>query len=97
MRSIYKSAEGEHAVRERYLEILKRWPVPNQQLRVPTREGETFIVACGDESETRVGAGELDHAQSSEALQRRVRGIELCERRAIVGHVYEPCASRDSG
>jgi len=50
MRSIYKSAEGEHAVRERYLEILKRWPVPNQQLRVPTREGETFIVACGDES-----------------------------------------------
>jgi pimeloyl-ACP methyl ester carboxylesterase len=50
MRSIYKSAEGERAVRERYLEILKRWPVPNQQLRVPTREGETFIVVCGDES-----------------------------------------------
>jgi pimeloyl-ACP methyl ester carboxylesterase len=48
MRSIYRSAEGERAVRERYLEILKHWPVPNQQLRVPTREGETFIVACGD-------------------------------------------------
>ncbi len=48
--SIYKSAEGERAVRERYLEILKRWPVPNQQLRVPTREGETFIVGCGDEN-----------------------------------------------
>ncbi len=48
MRSIYKSAEGERVVRARYLEILKRWPVPNQQLRVPTREGETFIVACGD-------------------------------------------------
>jgi pimeloyl-ACP methyl ester carboxylesterase len=50
MRSIYKSAEGERAVRERYLEILKRWPVPNQQLRVPTREGETFVVRCGDEN-----------------------------------------------
>jgi pimeloyl-ACP methyl ester carboxylesterase len=50
MRSIYKSAKGERAVRERYLEILKRWPVPNQQLRVPTREGETFVVRCGDES-----------------------------------------------
>jgi pimeloyl-ACP methyl ester carboxylesterase len=50
MKSIYKSAEGERAVRERYLEILKRWPVPNQQLRVPTREGETFVVACGDKN-----------------------------------------------
>jgi pimeloyl-ACP methyl ester carboxylesterase len=48
MKRIYKSVEGERAVRERYLEILKHWPVSNQQLRVPTREGETFIVACGD-------------------------------------------------
>jgi pimeloyl-ACP methyl ester carboxylesterase len=50
MRSIYKSAEGERAVGERYLEILQRWPVPNQQLRVPTREGETFVVRCGHPS-----------------------------------------------
>lgn len=49
MTSVFKSAEGERAVRERYLQFLKFWPVPNQQLRVPTREGETFIVACGDE------------------------------------------------
>lgn len=49
MKSVFKSAEGERAVRERYLEILERWPVPHQQLRVPTREGETFVVACGDE------------------------------------------------
>jgi pimeloyl-ACP methyl ester carboxylesterase len=50
MRQIYKSVEGERAVRERYLAILKYWPVANQQLRVPTREGETFVVACGDVS-----------------------------------------------
>ena len=50
MKSVYKSAEGERAVRERYLDVLKHWPVPNRQLRVPTREGETFIVACGGES-----------------------------------------------
>jgi len=49
MKSIYKSAEGERAVRERYLQFLKYWPVPNQQLRVPTREGETFVIACGGE------------------------------------------------
>ncbi len=50
MKSVYKSAEGERAVRERYLAILGHWPVPNQQLRMPTREGETFIVLCGDAS-----------------------------------------------
>lgn len=47
MAGIYKSAAGERAVRERYLELLSRWPVPHTQMRVPTREGETFIVACG--------------------------------------------------
>ncbi len=50
MTNIYKSAEGEHQVRERYLAFLKHWPVENQQLRVATREGETFVVACGDEN-----------------------------------------------
>jgi pimeloyl-ACP methyl ester carboxylesterase len=47
MSSVYKSAAGERAVRERYLEFLKRWPVANRQLRVPTREGETFVIASG--------------------------------------------------
>jgi pimeloyl-ACP methyl ester carboxylesterase len=49
MPSIYKSAAGERAVRERYIEFLSRWPIPNQQLRIPTREGETFVIACGPE------------------------------------------------
>lgn len=44
---IYKSPAGERAVAERYRELLDRWPVPNEQLRVPTREGETFVVASG--------------------------------------------------
>ncbi len=50
MTHIYKTAEGERAVLERYREVLKRWPVENQQLRVPTREGETFVVASGNPS-----------------------------------------------
>ena len=50
MKSIYKSAEGERAVRERYLKFLAYWPVPNQQLRVPTCEGETFVVVSGPET-----------------------------------------------
>jgi pimeloyl-ACP methyl ester carboxylesterase len=50
VKSIWKSPEGEHIVRERYLEILKYWPVPKRQLRVPTREGETFVIECGPEN-----------------------------------------------
>lgn len=50
MSGIYKSADGARVIQERYLEFLNRWPVANQHLRVPTREGETFIVACGPES-----------------------------------------------
>jgi pimeloyl-ACP methyl ester carboxylesterase len=50
MTPIYKSSEGERLVRERYLKFLKHWPVANQQLRVPTRQGETFVVACGEET-----------------------------------------------
>src|SRR5689334_10009809 len=50
MSSIYKTEQGEQAIRERYLRFLNRWPVPNQQLRVSTRQGETFIIACGPET-----------------------------------------------
>lgn len=47
MNSIYKSAAGEAAVRERYAAFLAHWPVPCEQLRLPTRHGETFVVASG--------------------------------------------------
>ena len=49
MTSIYKSDEGARAVQARYLAFLKHWPVASQHLRMPTREGETFIVSCGPE------------------------------------------------
>jgi pimeloyl-ACP methyl ester carboxylesterase len=45
--AIWKSEDGRQAVERRYREILAHWPVPNDQLRVPTREGGTFVVACG--------------------------------------------------
>jgi len=44
---IYKSSEGERLVRERYQAFLKHWPVPNQQLHVPTTYGSTFVVVSG--------------------------------------------------
>jgi pimeloyl-ACP methyl ester carboxylesterase len=48
--TIYKSEAGAHLLRERYLEALKSWPVPRDEVRVPTPEGETFVVVSGPES-----------------------------------------------
>jgi pimeloyl-ACP methyl ester carboxylesterase len=49
MHRIYKSAAGERLVRERYLAFLKHWPVPHQHIRIPTNQGETFVVVSGAE------------------------------------------------
>lgn len=47
MSAVYRSPEGEREVLRRYRELLDRWPVPAEHLRVPTSEGETFVVAGG--------------------------------------------------
>ncbi len=47
MKAIYKSSEGERLVRERYQAFLKHWPVPNEQIHVPTQQGSTFVVISG--------------------------------------------------
>jgi len=47
MAAIYKSPEGQEQVLARYAEVLGRWPVPCEHRRVPTCEGETFIVVSG--------------------------------------------------
>jgi hypothetical protein len=44
MKAIYKSIEGERLVLERYRAFLEGWPVPNPQVRVPTSQGETFVI-----------------------------------------------------
>jgi pimeloyl-ACP methyl ester carboxylesterase len=47
MNGIYASPEGALAVERRYRELLERWPVPAEHVRVPTGQGETFVVASG--------------------------------------------------
>lgn len=47
MNAAYKSEAGRAAVAAAYGEVLAHWPVPCEQIRVPTREGETFVIACG--------------------------------------------------
>jgi pimeloyl-ACP methyl ester carboxylesterase len=48
--TIYKSEAGAHLLRERYLDALKAWPVPHDEARVPTPEGETFVLVSGPET-----------------------------------------------
>jgi len=47
---IYKSEAGARLLRERHLEALKSWPAPRDEARVPTPEGETFVLVSGPES-----------------------------------------------
>jgi pimeloyl-ACP methyl ester carboxylesterase len=48
--SIYKSEAGAQAIQSFYEKVLAQWPVPNEQLHVPTRLGDTFVIASGSES-----------------------------------------------
>ncbi len=45
--SIFKSEAAAVEVQTRYKELLRLWPVPNEQLHIPTRQGKTFVVASG--------------------------------------------------
>lgn len=62
---IYKSAEGEKAVMALYDQMLARWPEPYTTAVVPTRHGDTFVIASGP-----VGAPPvvLLHGAASNAL-----------------------------
>ncbi|MDJ0393650.1 alpha/beta fold hydrolase [Rhodococcus sp. G-MC3] len=47
MKSIYKSDTGAETVRQRYREVLSAWPVPSEERRIDTTNGETFVVISG--------------------------------------------------
>ncbi len=49
MSAIWKSEAGGRDVQERYRAFLAMWPQPNNQFTVPTREGDTFVVASRPE------------------------------------------------
>lgn len=47
MSGIYRSDAAQRAVGAGYRQLLDTWPVPKAELRIPTAQGETFVVACG--------------------------------------------------
>ena len=65
MKSIYKSQDGEHIIKERYLELLPHWPVPYERITVSTCEGDTSIIVCG---EAHLPAIMLFHGSMSNSL-----------------------------
>jgi pimeloyl-ACP methyl ester carboxylesterase len=44
---IYKTEAGGREIVRRYEQTLASWPVPAEHRRVPTREGDTFVLVCG--------------------------------------------------
>jgi pimeloyl-ACP methyl ester carboxylesterase len=48
--SLYKSPVGQQAVMAFYDKMLAGWPVPFESQTIPTRHGDTFVLACGRES-----------------------------------------------
>ena len=44
---IYKTREGEQAIKSAYRQLLSRWPVPAEQRTIATGHGETFVITCG--------------------------------------------------
>lgn len=47
---IYKTEAGGREILRRYKENLAKWPVPAEHLRVPARDGETFVLVCGPDA-----------------------------------------------
>jgi len=50
MTAIFKTPAGAERVAGLYRRALAAWPVPSTHPRLATRQGETFVVACGDPS-----------------------------------------------
>ena len=48
--SIYKSDVGREKILALYNEVLTQWPLPDNHITIPTRHGETFVIASGNAS-----------------------------------------------
>ena len=48
---IYKSTAGKEKILELYTKVLAQWPLPNTHIHIPTRYGDTFVIATGDDTE----------------------------------------------
>jgi pimeloyl-ACP methyl ester carboxylesterase len=84
--SIYKSPAGERAVMALYDKVLADyWPAPYETSTLPTRHGDTFVIACGEETAPALvllhGAGSNSAIWAADAAlygrQHRVYAVDL--------------------
>jgi hypothetical protein len=47
---VFRSDTDAVEVIREYRAVLDRWPVPKQEIEVPTSQGATFVLACGPET-----------------------------------------------
>ena len=47
---IYKSTAGREEILKLYNKVLAQWPLPCTHIHTPTRYGDTFVIATGDDS-----------------------------------------------
>jgi hypothetical protein len=47
---VFRSDTDAVEVMREYRAVLDRWPVPKQEIEVPTSQGATFVLACGPET-----------------------------------------------
>jgi hypothetical protein len=90
--SPFKTPEGEARFRAAYDAGLKLWPIPYEELDVPTRFGMTHVVAAGP---TNAPALVLLHGlkqQRAEALKRTRTSDSRTNRQAAV--TTQPCTDR---
>jgi pimeloyl-ACP methyl ester carboxylesterase len=54
MNTVYRTPEGKKKIMERYEQILTYWPVPCEMKSIATSFGDTFVIACGAETDKAV-------------------------------------------
>lgn len=47
--SIYRSPKGEQAIKSKYNDLLRHWPIEKKSIYLDTGCGRTHVIACGDE------------------------------------------------
>lgn len=98
MSTIYRSAAGRQAVEQRYRDYLAHWQVPAERRQIATREGETFVLACGPDDAPPVvllhGAGTNSTIWLTDAAQwSQMRRVYLVD---VIGEPGLSAASRPS-